>query len=390
MSVPYLYLDNAASSHPKPEEVYLAADRALRQGANPGRSGHTLALDSSRIVLDAREAVAELLGSGDSSRVVFTLNASHALNQAIKGTLKPGDHVVTSSMEHNSVARPLFAMAKEGVELTVVKADREGRIHPADVVAAMRDDTALVALTHASNVCGTLLDVKTVGAAVRSRGALFLLDASQTAGTYPINVDGLDVDMLAAPGHKGLLGPQGTGILYVRPGLDLKPVIHGGTGFASESREMPCEMPERLEGGTVNTPGLAGLGAGARYLLKRTVEEVREGEMLLVRRALELLGNIEGLRLYGPTDPADRVAVVSFNLFDRDGVAHDGATVGFLLDDEYSIGVRVGLHCSPEAHKTIGTFPSGTVRVGFGPFNTETDVERLARAVGRIAKTLNA
>lgn len=375
-----IYLDNAASSHPKPEAVYQAVERAVRIGANPGRSAHRAAFDAAREVFEARGLVAELLGLGDPARVIFTLNATHALNLALKGALRPGDHVVTTSMEHNSVLRPLHHLGGLGVATTAVAADAEGRVDPAAVERALRPETRLVALCHASNVCGTLQDAEAVGEICRRRGVLFLLDASQTAGCVPLDAARLGVHLLAAPGHKGLLGPQGTGILWVAPGVELCTVLEGGTGTHSEQREMPEELPENLEPGTLNTPGVAGLAAGVRYLLERGVAEVRRAEEAILAWLLPELLAIPGLVLYGPREPEGRVAVVSFNLAGR-----DGAHVGFALDEAYGIAVRVGLHCAPDAHRSLGSFPAGSVRASFGPFNTLSDAEALVRAVRELA-----
>ena len=371
-----IYLDNAASSHPKPPEVYEAADRMLRMGANPGRSGHGPALDAAREVLEARTAVAELLGVGDPGRITFTANGTHALNLALMGLLEPGDHVVSTQMEHNSVLRPLAALERIGTEVTLVSADRTGRVEPAEIELALRPHTRLVVLNHASNVCGTVQDAAAVGEICRRRGVLLLLDAAQTAGTLPLDVKDLGVDLLAAPGHKGLLGPQGTGVLYVAPGIRLRPLLVGGTGVLSESREMPPEMPDGLEAGTLNAPGLAGLTAGVRYLLQRGVAEVRRQEQELLAHLLPALESLDDVIVYGPGDPSRQVAVVSFNLKGR-----DGAHLGYALDQVYGIAVRVGLHCAPEAHRALGTFPGGTVRASLGPFNTRQDTDDLVRAV---------
>lgn len=374
-----LYLDNAASSHPKPASVGEAMTAALDLGANPGRSGHRHALEAARIINDAREKVAEFINAADSSHVVFTMNASHALNIALFGFLRPGDHVVTTTMEHNSVLRPLHALSKRGVGVTMVKGDRYGIVDPNAIEDAIKDETRLVAVNHASNVCGSLLDAKAVGEICARREIKYLLDASQTLGAMEIDVAALGVSMLAAPGHKSLLGPQGTGLLYVHPSVSLDPFIYGGTGSLSENPEMPDEMPERLEGGTLNTPGIAGLAAGLEYLAERGVAHVRKSEEAAVARLLELLSAIPEVTVYGPNDPKKMVSVVSFNLEGR-----DGAHVGYVLDELFGIAVRVGLHCAPEAHKTIGTFPAGTVRASFGPFNTPADAERLARALQAI------
>jgi cysteine desulfurase / selenocysteine lyase len=265
------------------------------------------------------------------------------------------------------------------VEVTMVRGDAQGVVDPAAIGEAITPRTRLVVANHASNVCGSLLDAAAVGEVCRGRGVAYLLDASQTLGAVPVDVEALGVSMLAAPGHKSLLGPQGTGILYVHPSIDLAPFVYGGTGSLSESPEMPEEMPERLEGGTLNTPGIAGLAAGIEYIRERGVENIRKAEEAAVARLLELLAGKPQILVYGPKDPKKMVSVVSFNL-----VGRDGAHVGYVLDELFSIAVRVGLHCAPEAHKTIGTFPVGTVRASFGPFNTPADAERLAKALDTI------
>ena len=375
------YLDNAASSHPKPAGVYRAVRETLEIGANPGRSGHRSALEAARRIYDARAAVAELLGVGDPSRVVFTLNGTHSVNLALKGTLSPGDHVVSSRMEHNSVIRPLAALEARGVEVTLVGADPEGRVSVGEIERAIRPNTRLVALAHASNVSGTLQEAEAVGDLCRRKGLWFLLDAAQTAGAVPLGAAAVGAHLIAAPGHKGLLGPQGTGILYVAPEVAVEPLMEGGTGVRSEDPRMPTELPEALEAGTLNTPGIAGLGAGVGWLLEHGVEEVRRHEVDILEFLLPELAAVPGLRLYGPRSPRDRVAVVSFNL---EGC--DGAHVGLALDEEYGIAVRVGLHCAPLAHRTLGSFPEGSVRASFGPFSTLADAERLVRALRAIAR----
>ena len=376
-----IYLDNAASSHPKPEGVYRAVEDTLRLGASSGRSGHRAALEAARRVFEARAMVAELLGAGDSSRLVFTLNATHALNLAFKGCLRKGDHLVTTTMEHNSVVRPLHALERIGVEVTAVPPRPDGGVDPQEIARAFRKNTRMVALVHASNVSGTIQPAEEVAELCGRARVLFLLDASQSAGCLPLSVADLGVHLLAAPGHKGLLGPQGTGVLYVAPEVEITPLLEGGTGSLSEERSMPRELPEALEAGTHNGPGIAGLGAGVRYLLERGVADVRRAEEEILRYVLPELEAVPGLILYGPQDPAKRVAVVSFNLEGR-----DGAHVGFALDEAYGIAVRVGLHCAPDAHKSVGSFPAGSVRASFGPFSTLADAEALVRALRDLAR----
>ncbi len=377
----YLYLDNAASTHPKPPGVYSAVEEALRIGANPGRSGHVAALEAARLIHDTRESVARLIGVGDCSRIIFTMNATHGLNQGLFGYLKEGDHVISSTVEHNSVLRPLHELGKRGVEVELLQGDSDGLVDPVMVEGAIKSNTVMVALGHASNVGGAILDVQAVGKICRSHGIAFLLDGSQTVGCLEIDVDGLGVDLLVAPGHKGMLGPQGTGFLYVAPGITLEPLLFGGTGAASSKAEMPDDMPEHLEAGTLNTPGLAGLGVGLEYIFERRVSDIRAGEEAIIARLLPQLEEIERLKVYGIRDPSRRIGVVSFN-FEEVDAAH----VGYALDEAFSIAVRVGLHCAPGAHKALGSYPAGTVRASFGPYNTIDDADRLVEALKRIAK----
>ncbi len=378
-----IYCDHAATSWPKPAAVREAVLTALDEAGNPGRSGHRLAIASARWVLAAREAVARLLGVPDPATISFTRNATHALNQAILGVVRPGDRVVTTAVEHNSVMRPLRYLERSGVELTVVPCAPDGRIDPEDVRRALQDGARLVVATHASNVLGTLQPIEVLGRLAREAGALFLVDAAQTAGVVPIDLSVASIDMLAFTGHKGLLGPQGTGGLYVREGLELEPLVRGGTGSASEREEQPEFPPDRYESGTPNVPGLAGLAAGVRYLLEQGVPAVRQHELRLTRRFLEGLREIPGVKVYGPPDPQDRTAVVSLNL--------EGATpsqVGQALEEGFGILTRVGLQCAPAAHHTAGTYPNGTVRFSFGWTNTLEDVDAALAALREMALAL--
>jgi cysteine desulfurase/selenocysteine lyase len=365
----YIYLDNAATTLPKPRGVAEAVASALRRAGNPGRSGHILSTRSARDLFAARERLAELFGGEDSSRFVFTENATAALNQAIKGVLRPGDHVVTTSVEHNSVMRPLRRMEEAGVGITVVPAGPDGVADAGSIVAAFRKATRMVAMVHASNVTGALQPVEEVAAEARKRGILTLIDAAQTAGSVPIDLRALPVDLLAASGHKGLLGPQGTGFLYVREGVRIVPLIEGGTGSRSESDRQPEFFPDALESGTRNSVGIAGLSVSLRWILARGVDAIRRKEMELAARLLEGMAIIPGVRSYGPPDPSRRVAVVSFLV---EGM--DPAETGRLLEKGYGILVRAGLHCSPNGHRTLGTFPAGTVRVSPGPFTTRAEI----------------
>ena len=375
-----IYLDNAATSWPKPPDVAEAMVRFLGEvGANPGRSGHRLSIEAARIVYAAREAVAALVNAPDPLRVVFAANVTEALNVALRGLLRPGDHVVTSSVEHNSVMRPLRALAREGVELTVVRCAPDGTLDPADVAAALRPSTRLVVLTHASNVIGTLLPIREVGLMLRERGTLLLVDAAQTAGAYPIDVREDCVDLLAFTGHKSLLGPMGTGGLIVGERLadsDILPLKRGGTGSRSEREEQPEFLPDALEAGTPNAVGIAGLLAGVEWLRARGVAAIRAHESALTRRLIAGLRETPGVTVYGTGDASRQTATVAFDVA---GV--EPSEVGLRLDEESGILCRVGLHCSPAAHRTIGTFPVGAVRFGLGPFTTEADVDAAVRAV---------
>lgn len=374
-----VYLDNAATSLPKPRGVAEAVAGAIRRAGNPGRSGHVLSIRSARDLFAARERLAELFGERDSSRFVFTGNATIALNLAIKGVLRPGDHAVTTSVEHNSVMRPLRRMAEQGVSVDVVPAERSGAVDAGRVAAAIRKGTRLVAVVHASNVTGAIQPVAEIARAARRAGAFTLLDAAQTAGSIPISLADLPVDLVAAPGHKGLLGPQGTGFLYVREGVPLVPLIEGGTGSRSESDRQPDFYPDALESGTPNSVGVAGLGVALAWLIRRGVEAVRRKEEELLADLMDGLGRIPGVTTFGPRDPARRASVVSFRV---DG--EDPAEVGRRLEAEHGILVRSGLHCSPGSHRTLGTFPEGTVRVSPGPFTTRREISRFLSALARI------
>lgn len=377
----FIYLDNAATSYPKPESVYQAVDRALRHvGASPGRGGYRRGLDATRLVFEAREALAELFAIRDSSRIVFTASATEALNLAIIGLLRPGDHAITTTVEHNSVARPLHLAETKGVEVTRLSCDRTGLLNPGDVACAIRKNTRLIALAHCSNVTGTIQPIGEIGELAGKAGIPFLVDAAQSAGLIPINVEELGVTLLAAPGHKGLLGPQGTGFLYIAEGIDPMPLMVGGTGGHSTDAEQPMEMPARYESGTQNVPGIAGLKAGLEFIRETGIETIRVKESRLVAGLLEGLARIPGIALYGPTLDRERGGIVSFTLQDR-----DPAVIGFTLDRDHDIAVRAGLHCAPGTHRVIGTFPEGTVRVSPGYFNTPDEIETLIAAIGEIA-----
>jgi cysteine desulfurase family protein len=375
-----IYLDNASTSHPKPEAVYRAMDEVVRLSANPGRGGHRQALTLDRLVFETREAVADLFGVSDSSRIVFTANATMAINVALFGLLTAGDRVVTSSMEHNAVTRPLRVLQDRGVEVVKVRADGLGRLDGEAVRrACLEKPTRLLLINHCSNVTGTLQPIEAWGRWCRQQEILFMVDGSQSAGSFPLHLEELCIDLFAAPGHKGLLGPQGTGFLYLRPGLQLTPLLYGGTGGNSGSERSPDQLPERLECGTLNTPGLAGLKAALAFIGSVGQERICAREQHLLRRLLDGLTARPGIEVYGPRAGERHGAAVSFNLLDR-----DPSEVGFHLDHDFGISVRVGLHCAPDAHRTIGTFPRGTVRVSPTYLTGDEDIDSLLAALDEI------
>jgi len=378
-----IYLDNAATTWPKPPGVERAMIETLREkGANPGRGGHQMSLAAGRVIYQTRELIAQLFGIRDPSRVVFTLNCTEALNLALKGLLRPGDHAVISSMEHNSMVRPLKALSYNGVEYTVVPCNERGELALDDLERAIRPHTRLIALTHASNVAGTLLPIAEAGKVARRHGLTFLVDAAQTAGIFPINADELNIDLLAFPGHKGLYGPPGTGGLYIREGIPLVPLKHGGTGSSSGSVEQPETMPEMYESGTVNTVGIAGLGAGVSFVLQEGPEKIRQREESLLERLREGLAAIPGMKIYGPA-AGSQAPTLAVNLGDT-----DSAEVAFLLDRVYQIGVRAGLHCAALAHRTLGTAKQGVVRFSLSYFNTREEIEATIQAMEELSKEL--
>lgn len=379
-----IYLDNAATSFPKAPGVAEAMVRTLTEaGGNPGRSGHAMAVAAQGVVNETRRRLAVLLGAPDPTRIVFTANATDAINQALFGLLRPGERVITTRMEHNALVRPLAELAGRGVAVERVAASHDGCVDLDDLARALRTGpTRLVAMAHASNVTGSILPAREVAQLAHEYGALFLLDAAQTAGALPLDVGEMEIDLLALPGHKGLLGPPGTGALFVAAGVTLTPLRFGGTGLRSEDEQMPEKLPERLEAGTLNTVGLAGLGAALRFLAERGVAAVRAHEMALTARLLAGLQGIPGLRIHGVADPPRQVATVSISLQGWEPV--DLAAV---LDSSFGIAVRAGLHCAPAAHRTLGTFPSGTVRLSAGCFTTEDDIEQTVAALEQLAGT---
>jgi len=375
-----MYFDNAATSFPKPECVYETLDSYLRTaGANPGRSGHHLAVAADRSIGEARQRLARLLNAPDARRVVWTANCTAALNLALKGFLRPGDHVVTTQLEHNSVIRPLRSLEKRGVQVTRVPCPG-GRFDAALFLAAISDHTRLAVMTHASNVTGAVLPVAEIAAECRKHGVTVLVDAAQTAGVLDLDVRAMGIDLLAMPGHKGLYGPPGTGALYVAEGIELEPLLEGGTGTESESDEPPEKPPERFEAGTVNSVGIAGLGAALSWLAATGVAEIARREAGLVERLWHGLSEVAGVQLQGPLPGEPRVGVLSFTL-----AGWEPTDVGVVLDETFDIQCRPGLHCAPGAHRALGTFPGGSVRLSPGYFNTLDEVDAVIAAVRALA-----
>ncbi|MBN1570251.1 MAG: aminotransferase class V-fold PLP-dependent enzyme [Acidobacteria bacterium] len=379
-----IYLDHAATSWPKQPEVLQAMTDFLQQaGGNPGRSGHRLSVDAGRIVYDAREALAELFNATDPLRVIFTANGTYAVNLGLYGLLRPGDHVVTSGIEHNAVMRPLRGLEAKGVRLTVVPCARDGSIDLKDIERAVHRSTRMVAVTHASNVMGIILPIAEIAEIAHRAGAWMLVDAAQTAGVLPIDVQSMGIDLLAFTGHKGLQGPPGTGGLVIGERVrteEMQPLVRGGTGSRSEFEIQPEDCPDKFESGTLNGAGIAGLGAGVRWVLKEGIASIRSREMALAQLLMNGLEDIQGITVYGSRNIKDRVSIVSFTV-----AGHRVSEIGLRLDEEYGIMSRVGLHCAPAAHRTIGSFPEGTVRFAPGVQTKSEEVSEAINAVKEIS-----
>ena len=377
-----IYLDNAATSFPKPECVCQEMDRCMREYcANPGRGGHQLSIKAGKAVTAARDDISSLFGISDPMRLVFTKNATEALNIAIKGIIFPGCHVITTGMEHNSVMRPLRTLERDiGIGVTVVEGNQLGEIDPDDIKRAIRKNTVLIVCTLSSNVNGIIMPVSEIGQVASEAGITFLLDASQGAGSIRVDVRNQHIGILAASGHKGLLGPQGTGCLYVNDGIRLKSLMEGGTGSNSEYAFQPEFMPDLFESGTLNTPGIVGLGTGARYVAGIGEEQIRSYKHKLVKMLIDGLSCIAGVRLYSVPDKGRNSGIVAMNLGSM-----DSTELSFLLDREYGIYTRAGLHCSPGAHRILGTGNRGAVRLSVGCFNTDAEILHTLEAIERIS-----
>ncbi|WP_195251940.1 aminotransferase class V-fold PLP-dependent enzyme [Romboutsia sp. 1001713B170207_170306_H8] len=375
-----IYLDNAATTFPKPESVYNAISDCMKNYcANPGRAGHKLSMRAAREIYDARENIAKLFNIDNPMNIIFTSNATDSLNLAIKGSVNENDHIITTSMEHNSVIRPIKALEAYGVENTVVNCDEHGFLNVKELEKAIKPNTKLIVTTHASNVCGTLVDIKKVGEIAKKHNILYLVDASQTAGVYNIDIKEINIDMLAAPGHKCLFGPQGTGILYIKEGLNINILKEGGTGSKSEDLFQPNLVPDKYESGTHNTPGIAGLNAGVKFILEEGIDKIREHEEDLCQYMMDRLNEVPNVIIYGPNNVKEKAAVIALNLGNM-----DSGEVTFLLDSQYDIAVRSGIHCSPLAHMTLGTLEQGVVRFSLGYFNTKEEIDKVINALKEI------
>ncbi|MBM4053234.1 MAG: aminotransferase class V-fold PLP-dependent enzyme [Planctomycetes bacterium] len=377
-----IYLDNAATSYPKPEIVYTSMDTFYRtMGANPGRSGHRMAVTVEREIENTRKVIADFFSIKNPNRFVFTFNATDAINMGIKGLLKTGDHAITTYMEHNAVSRALNGLEKDKtITVTKVKNSSDGFIDPGDIKNAITHKTRLIVLSHAPNVLGTIQPIKEIGLIAKERGIVFMVDAAQTAGVCEINVTECNIDMLAFTGHKGPFGPTGTGGLYVHERLLLKPWREGGTGFEPASLSQPEEMPFRMESGTPNTVGIVGLKAGIEYIQSKGTHAIRAHEQKLLQKIINALQGNERFILYGTKDISRKVGILSINI-----KGYTAAEVGAILDQSFTIAVRPGLHCAPFMHQQMGTYPDGTVRISPGLFNTEEEIDILISALNNIA-----
>ncbi len=376
-----IYLDSSATSFLKPPQVAEAVFRSFNTIGNAGRGAHAPTLNASRLIYDTREKLAALFGTPDPSRIAFTCNATEALNIAIHGAIHPGEHVITTACEHNSVLRPLYLKEKEGTELTIIPADKKGRIRYDLLESSVKSNTSAIVLTHASNLSGNVTDLAFVSNFAKKHGLLLIVDASQTAGSLPINVVKMGIDILCFTGHKGLFGPQGTGGLYVREGLTLSPLKSGGSGIHSFDRQHPTDMPTALEAGTLNGHGIAGLNAGLDYILSTGVKNIHAKEISLARRFVNGISDISDLKLYGDIDAPLRTPIISLNIGNM-----SSASVSDILWEDYEICVRAGAHCAPLMHKTFGTEKQGAVRFSFSCFNTETEIDTAIRAMHEIAE----
>lgn len=376
-----IYLDNAATTMHKPQEVIDAVVAALSSMGNAGRGVNDASLSASRIIYDTREKLCHLFHGTNARQIAFTNNSTESLNIAIKGILNPGDHVITTMLEHNSVLRPLYEMEARGVKLTIVKSNEQGTLNVQDIEDAITEETKLIICTNGSNLTGNYINLKPIGEMAHKHGVLFAVDASQTAGVFPIDVQDMQIDILCFTGHKGLLGPQGTGGIYVREGLSVRPLKSGGSGVQTYSKIHPAEMPTALEAGTLNGHGIAGLHAALEYLEKTGIDSIRNREQDLMWRFYEGVKDIPNVKIYGDFSTKNRCAVVTLNIGD-----YDSSEVSDALLTEYNISTRSGGHCAPLMHEALGTVEQGAVRFSFSHYNTEEEVDTAIKAIRELSQ----
>lgn len=379
-----IYLDNASTSFHKPDCVFTAVMEAMHQAGNSGRGSSGEAMEASRLIFDTRCRIAEMFEADGPECVAFTSNATEALNTALFGVLHPGDgpvHAIATKMDHNSVLRPLYALEKKGLELTVLPADRKGRISLTDMEAAIRPETKVIVCTHASNLTGNRNDIHAIGEIAKKHDILFIADAAQTAGVFPISMKKDQIDILCFSGHKGLMGPQGTGVICVRPGVKVEPLKVGGSGILTFQKEHPSDMPEALEAGTLNSHGIAGLRAALGWIQETGIDRIRQREQDLMMRFYDQVKTISGVTVYGDFSQKDRSPVVTLNIRDM-----GSSELSMILEEDYGISTRSGGHCAPLMHRALGTEKTGAVRFSFSCFNTEEEADEAARAVKEIAE----
>ena len=376
-----IYLDSAATSYHKPVGVARAVAEAISHMGNPGRGAHEASLDASRVVYGTREKMAELFGAEEASQIVFTANSTESLNIAIQGLLDPGDHVITTVMEHNSVLRPLYLCQQRGVSLTILPFSAAGTVTPEAIEAVIRSNTRMIVCTHGSNLTGDLNDLEAIGRVCKKHHLLFVVDASQTAGVFPIQIDSMNIDVLCFTGHKSLMGPQGTGGMCVRKGVRIRPLLVGGSGIDSYSKIHPQVMPTALEAGTLNAHGIAGLSAALDFIKKVTPDVIRQREEELTRRFVSQIKSIPGVKLYGNYEQFPRAPILSLNILD-----YDSGEIADVLAQDYGIMTRAGAHCAPLMHEALGTKSQGAVRFSFSYFNTEEEIDQAANAIRELAE----
>ena len=376
-----IYLDSAATSYHKPDGVVRAVAEAISHMGNPGRGAHEASLDASRVVYGTREKMAELFGAEEASQIVFTANSTESLNIAIQGLLDPGDHVITTVMEHNSVLRPLYLCQQRGVSLTILPFSAAGTVTPEAIEAVIRSNTRMIVCTHGSNLTGDLNDLEAIGRVCKKHHLLFVVDASQTAGVFPIQMDSMNIDVLCFTGHKSLMGPQGTGGMCVRKGVRIRPLLVGGSGIDSYSKIHPQVMPTALEAGTLNAHGIAGLSAALDFIKKVTPDVIRQREEELTRRFVSQIKSIPGVKLYGNYEQFPRAPILSLNILD-----YDSGEIADVLAQDYGIMTRAGAHCAPLMHEALGTKSQGAVRFSFSYFNTEEEIDQAANAIRELAE----